>query len=307
MFTNFQLVEFCKAVYAALWAYWYGTCGYKCTEALYQSKARQYPDHYTPSRESGYMADIKAGKMCADCVGMIKAFFWMNGDINGKNKYASNGCPDVSANGMYNLCKETGPISSIPDIPGLIVWKHGHIGVYIGGGYTIEMRGFAYDCVKRAVADGPWTRWGKLPMLAYVDSPNAKPLKLGDRILSKGDTGADVKELQEALMKLGFSLPKYGADGDYGKETEGAVKSFQRDNGLDATGIFDTSAFKALEKALHPPENKPTEPPIESADTPDGGSEPAYVLIIEGDRKKLELVQLAYGGTLAAVDSVKVI
>jgi len=307
MFTNFQLVEFCKAVYAALWVYWYGTCGYKCTEALYQSKARQYPDHYTPSRESGYMADIKAGKMCADCVGMIKAFFWMNGDINGKNKYASNGCPDVSANGMYNLCKETGPISSIPDIPGLIVWKSGHIGVYIGGGYTIEMRGFAYDCVKRAVADGPWTRWGKLPMLSYVDSPDAEPPKLGDRILSKGDTGADVKELQEALMKLGFCLPKYGADGDYGKETEGAVKSFQRDNGLDATGIFDTSAFKALEKALQPPENKPTEPPIESADTPDGGSEPAYVLIIEGDRKKLELVQLAYGGTLAAVDSVKVI
>lgn len=307
MFTNFQLVEFCKAVYAALWAYWYGTCGYKCTEALYQSKARQYPDHYTPSRESGYMADIKAGKMCADCVGMIKAFFWMNGDINGNNKYASNGCPDVSANGMYNLCKEVGPISSIPDIPGLIVWKSGHIGIYIGGGYTIEMRGFAYDCVKRAVADGPWTRWGKLPMLSYVDSPNAEPLKLGDRILSKGDTGADVKELQEALMKLGFSLPKYGADGDYGKETEGAVKSFQRDNGLDATGIFDTSAFKALEKALQPPENKPTEPPIESTDTPDGGSEPAYVLIIESDRKKLELVQLAYGGTLAAVDSVKVI
>lgn len=303
MFTNHQFVDFAESVYAAQWVYWYGTCGYKCTEALYNSKRKQYPSHYTSARESGYMADIKAGKMCADCVGLIKAFFWMGGDVNGKNVYKSNNCPDVSANGMIELCEETGPIATIPDVPGLVVWKSGHIGVHIGGGYTIEMRGFAYDCVKRKVSDGPWTKWGRLPasMLAYTDA-ETEPLKLGDRELRRGDTGADVRELQQALLELGFSLPKYGADSDFGGETLSAVKAFQQAHGLEATGVFNSAAYKALLAAL----NGTGEPPAEDNDTPEDGSEPAYVLILEGDKRTLQLVQGAYGGTLAAVDSVRI-
>lgn len=311
MFTNLMLVAYCELVYLAHWVYWYGTCGYACTLSLFTRKKEQYPDHYTSGRDSGYKADISAGRMCADCVGLIKSFFWKGGDIDGKNVYQSNDCPDKSANGLFGMCKETGPISTIPDIPGLVVWKDGHIGVYVGGGYTIEMRGFAYDCVKRKVVDGPWTKWGKLPMLQYVEEGSASTAaeELGARTLRKGSVGNDVKSLQEALMKLGFSFPKYGADGDFGSETEGNVKAFQRDHDLEVTGIFDTAAFKVLEEALNPkPENSVIpEPEIENTDTPDGGSAPAYVLIIEGDVDKLRLVQSAYGGMLALVDSVKVV
>lgn len=70
--------------------------------------------------------------------------------------------------------------------------------------------------------------------------------KLGDRDLRKGDKGDDVKELQEDLMKLGWSFPKYGADGDFGSETESNVKGFQRTEGLPVTGIFDHSSYEAL-------------------------------------------------------------
>ena len=176
MFTNLQLVEFVKQVYIEKWVYWYGTCGYKCSQSLYNSKAKQYPAHYTASRKSGYMKDISEDKMCADCVGMIKAFFWMGGSTKGKNVYASNKCPDASADEMIDICKEKGPISTMPDVPGLVVWKKGHIGVYIGNGYTIEMKGFNYDCVKNKVSSGPWTKWGKLPstMIQYVDSTEQK-------------------------------------------------------------------------------------------------------------------------------------
>jgi len=303
MFTNLMLVAYCEQVYAAKWVYWYGTCGYACTETLYRRKKEQYPSHYTASRVSGYQADIKTKKMCADCVGMIKSFFWKGGKIDGKNVYQANNCPDKSANGMYELCKEHGKISTIPEIPGLVVWKSGHIGVYIGNGYTIEERGFAYDCVKRKVTEGPWTHWGKLPasMLCYVEDAPQVEYRLGERELQKGDTGTDVKQLQEALMQLGFSFPKYGADGDFGSETEGNVKAFQREHGLNVTGVFDSSTYKALLYALE----KPDTPPAEEPDTPDGGSAPAYVLIIEGDKHKLELVQSAYGGLLAPVDSLK--
>lgn len=301
MFTNVQLVNFCKAVYNAAWVYWYGTCGYKCTQSLYNAKAKQYPSHYTAARKSGYMADISAGKMCADCVGMIKAFFWMNGNPTGKNTYQSNNCPDVSADGMIKLCRETGAISTIPDIPGLVVWKSGHIGVYIGGGYTIEMRGFAYDCVKRKVTDGPWTKWGRLPasMLEYTDMPAPKEYKLGERTLRRGDTGADVKELQQDLLILGYKLPKYGADADYGSETEAAVRAFQGDYGLEVDGIIGPKSYKALVDALTP------EPPED--DSPDAGSQPAYVLLIEGEKFKLRQIQNEYGGTLLSVDQVEVL
>jgi hypothetical protein len=79
--------------------------------------------------------------------------------------------------------------------------------------------------------------------------PEADP-KLGDRDLRRGDKGEDVKELQNDLMKLGYSLPKYGADGDFGGETEKAVRTFQLDHGLLADGVMQKDDFDALFKAL---------------------------------------------------------
>lgn len=311
MFTNVQFAEFCLAVYAAKWVYWYGTCGYKCTTSLFNSKKKQYPAHYTSARASGYKADISNGCMCADCVGLIKAFFWKGGSLNGTSKYGANGCPDKSANGMYQLCKETGAISTIPDIPGLIVWKSGHIGVYVGNGYTVEMQGFAADCVKRKVTAGSWTNWGKLPasMLSYVGGVVEVPTyKLGERTLCKGDEGEDVAALQTALITLGYDLgtfgtAKNGVDGDFGSKTLAAVKAFQEKHGLSATGIFDSAAYKTLLDVQSAGADKA---PDSDSDTPDDGGKPAYVLILEGDEEALKLVQLAYGGTLAAVDSVVV-
>lgn len=249
MFTGKQLAEYCKKVYAAEWVYWYGTYGKKCTESLYNSKKRQYPSHYTSDRTAGYMRDIREGKWCADCVGLPKSFFWKDGIITNEPKYATNHCPDVSANGMIALCTQTGKIGSIPDEPGLVVWKSGHIGVYIGGGYTIEMRGFAYDCVKRKVTAGPWTKWGRLPksMISYTDEPVTEP---EPDALKYGSVGEAVKELQEDLLSLGYALPEYGADGDFGSETKKAVEAFQRDHELLVTGIADAATRAAIETAI---------------------------------------------------------
>ena len=269
MLTGKQLADYCGRVYKAGWVYWYGTYGNPCTEKLYSGKKKQYPSHYTESRKSGYMKDIAEGRTCADCVGMIKSFFWTGGEFGAKPVYKSNNCPDVSANGMIGLCKETGPLSTIPDVPGVVVWKDGHIGVYIGGGTTVEMRGFACDCVRRRVKDGPWKKWGKLPasMISYDAAPGPEPeYKLGDRVLKKGCEGPDVQELQEDLMKLGYKLPKYGADGDFGSETEKAVKGFQTGYNLPVDGVMESADYMTLFAALDGqkpepgPEPTPPEP-----------------------------------------------
>lgn len=89
-------------------------------------------------------------------------------------------------------------------------------------------------------------------VVVLSNGPKAKQpaYKLGDRELRRGCKGEDVKELQEALMKLGFALPKCGADGDFGTETRNAVKEFQKVNGLPADGVMNSTDFTALFAAL---------------------------------------------------------
>ena len=65
-------------------------------------------------------------------------------------------------------------------------------------------------------------------------------------ILKRGMKGDDVRRLQQRLMELGYALHKYGADGEYGSETATAVKTFQRDRGLQTDGIAGEATLAAL-------------------------------------------------------------
>ncbi len=90
------------------------------------------------------------------------------------------------------------------------------------------------------------------------------PLALGCRTLKKGSVGTDVRELQTALLKLGFSVGSCGVDGDFGSDTQNAVKRFQSKNGLEATGIYDAKThtkLSALYTEAPTPEPEPTPEP----------------------------------------------
>lgn len=65
-------------------------------------------------------------------------------------------------------------------------------------------------------------------------------------ILQKGDEGVQVKNMQLMLKAKGYSLPKYGADGDYGNETVSAVKKFQKANNITSDGIAGAKTLTAL-------------------------------------------------------------
>ena len=82
-------------------------------------------------------------------------------------QYGTHGMPDIGANQMYYNAKESGPISTMPDIPGLAVWHEGHIGVYIGGGQVVEAMGTKYGVVKTELAGRGWTHWLKVPYINY--------------------------------------------------------------------------------------------------------------------------------------------
>ena len=82
-----------------------------------------------------------------------------------------------------------------------------------------------------------------------VDYSIVDGLKPGERReLKKGNEGADVTEMQNLLLKWNKDcLPEYGADGDFGTETQKAVKAFQTDKGLTVTGVCDKLTWEALE------------------------------------------------------------
>ena len=84
---------------------------------------------------------------------------------------------------------------------------------------------------------------------------------LGTRILRRGNAGADVEQLQKALMSLGYDVGSWGADGDFGAATERAVRDFQRDHGLEVDGEFGPKSLAALKAALSGDEPEQPEPP----------------------------------------------
>ena len=265
-FTNEHFIAFCEKMLGQ--PYWFGTCLYKCRASLLASKSRQYPDAYASSRQNRYQQDVAQKKVAADCIGACKGYAWTGGgvgvlesigtDKTYASKYGSNGCPDKGATGMFTYAKskgmDWGVIDTLPEIVGLALYKAGHAGYYAGNGYAIEWKGFSYGCVKTKVAGRGWTHWYKLPFIDYGDGDMSLPAPvedtasyaLGDRLLKKGRKGADVVALQEALLKLGYALPRYGADGKYGVETESAVLAFQKATGLTQDGKYGNQSHAVL-------------------------------------------------------------
>ena len=80
------------------------------------------------------------------------------------------------------------------------------------------------------------------PTAAPTDTP--KPTKAPMRTLKKNFTGEDVKQLQQALIDLGYLND--AADGTFGTNTEEAVIRFQAVNGLSADGLAGVKTQELL-------------------------------------------------------------
>ena len=166
-----DLVQYAIHAYQEHWGYVWGTFGLVLTESLFEAKLAQYPDALAGNAD--FIRQTWVGGRTPDCVGLIKGYGWL--DTKSMTiRYATNGMPDYGADQMYQACKNAGTlnkdygaISTMPEIPGLMLWKSGHAGVYIGGGYAIEAMGTSKGVVKTKVSDRNWQGWGKLPYIDY--------------------------------------------------------------------------------------------------------------------------------------------
>lgn len=167
---NLDLVKWAQMAYDNKWGYVWGSHGNVLTANELKRLEKTFGSHVTDKEE--YIKSHWLGKRTSDCVGLIKGYGWYD-ETSGTIKYGTNGMKDVTADGMFNAAVEKGPISTMPDIPGIAVWHQGHIGVYIGNGYVIHAANTYDGVIKTPITSSGWTHWLKVPYINYIEETEA--------------------------------------------------------------------------------------------------------------------------------------
>ncbi len=166
MYDNLGLVEHCKKWLDYPTRYGWGCWGQPVSDSIIAAKARQYPGHYDQARQAT-LRKLIGKAWLIDCVGLIKNYYW--GMAPGGSKVLYTAKTDVSADDMYYRAGVKGPISNMPELPGICVQLPGHIGVYIGAGKVIEStRGvFGDGVVTTKLTARKWVHWLQCPYIEY--------------------------------------------------------------------------------------------------------------------------------------------
>ena len=148
--------------------------------------------------------------------------------------------------------------------------KKPHIGTYTGNNLVTEASGANAGVIRTKLHGGKWKYWGLYKNVTYDFLPGeqaarqtpqtttntsqqttqatTKPQQTTPPTLRRGAKGEYVTRMQQALTAAGFSLPKYGIDGSFGRETLAALKAFQKANGLKADGICGPKTWEKIIK-----------------------------------------------------------
>ena len=121
-------------------------------------------------------------------------------------------------------------------------WRRHHVGYYMGNGVVIEARGTQYGVVsnENGGKGRGLTGWHETARWNNMDYGNGGGAM---ETLKRGDSGADVRQLQQALNEWGCVLT---VDGKFGAKTEAAVCQWQAKMGLNVTGICDQAMWAGL-------------------------------------------------------------
>jgi hypothetical protein len=88
-----------------------------------------------------------------------------------------------------------------------------------------------------------------LSLIALAPARADAARRLGERSLSVGSRGADVRDLQRLLRRAGFPM---AVDGVYGRRTRTLVRTLQRELGLRTDGVISRADVVRIRAALGP-------------------------------------------------------
>ena len=129
--SNAELARFCIGKVGT--PYVMGTNGKIFTKSMYQDLVKRNPGEWFTTKRKPVIKTW-VGQVTTDCHGLIE---WFVREQSGE-KY------DTTANGAFLAATEKGEIKNIPELIGVCVRYPGHVGIYIGGGYVVEAKGFDY-------------------------------------------------------------------------------------------------------------------------------------------------------------------
>lgn len=221
--------------------YVYGAKGAngKFSQSQLNSLKAAYPNMFTASYMAKIAAKALVGKVCNDCSG-LPAWY------TGKN---------IGSAQLYSTAYTRMPIANVKEFaPGVILWKNGHVGVYIGmeNGVPmcIESKGIDYGCVKTKVSETAWEYGLTFSYMTYTYATNVSgtwkgtnPYTQPTTTVKNGMTGTGVKWLQWELVEAGYKIT---IDGDFGNKTMEALKAFQQSCKITVDGLCGPTTRKYL-------------------------------------------------------------
>jgi hypothetical protein len=137
------------------------------------------------------------------------------------------------------------------------------VGVIVGAIVLVVVGALAGALVSRSLNGGVETTTSLVTTTATVTAsltPSTTPTTTNSStpttpatlpegvVLRRGAKGAEVRQVQEALVALGYSTT---IDGKFGPATAQAVKSFQASSGLTDDGVVGPATLSALAEAVN--------------------------------------------------------
>nr|DAW58772.1 MAG TPA: lysozyme family protein [Caudoviricetes sp.] len=153
--------------YSDRWGYVLGGQGEVYTKELAYKWAKQERNGKTSDY---YLKECAKwfGRRVVDCSGMIVEAIRQE-NVNYK---------DRTANMFRSQFSKSGSLATMPEVPGIALWKNGHIGIYIGNGLVVESRGYNYGVVVSNVVTQSWKEWGYISGITYIDNYSSRLVKV---------------------------------------------------------------------------------------------------------------------------------
>lgn len=166
VYTARGLVKYVKRLLPQTTRYLMGAMGTYITAERIEEQITYFSEWYTKER----VEEIKqfypyAGFLGFDCSGLIKSYYF--GGI-GLPEYLPE--KDLNSKGLLEHSERKGPMSSLPELPGVCLYMKDHVGVYVGAGNVIECTSserFGNGVVMTKLENRPWEQWFYCPYISY--------------------------------------------------------------------------------------------------------------------------------------------
>jgi hypothetical protein len=178
------------------------------------------------------------GKLAVDCSGLISQY---TGKVLGSSQ-------------LYQQAYARMPISQYEKFAvGTVLWKQGHVGVYLCNGLVAEAKGIDYGTIISKVKDTKWEygltfSWINYDIKNPVDSnkityKSKNPYNEPTSTVKYGMRGNDVKWVQYELIEAGYPI---AITGIFDMVCAGAVMDFQKSCKIGIDGEVGSITKAAL-------------------------------------------------------------